>query len=482
MPNLPRYEQKTRPVKGVAITNQPAVQRVSGMGEGFEGAQTIAATGSEVLRKWQAAQDTMDYTQAKADYETKIAQVKIGAKNDPDPDNSDAHISQVQELKKDFAAKFHNKELAQKALFELDKDISIASMEIGNEFRKKQLYQNKINLGSLVETLAAEKRATDNLAIQQEIQGKIDGVLIANVANGTITQAEARNLKTLQVRSDILSDSSVREAESDVLTKLRDSKDEEYSYLSQDERLDAIKDMQARIYQNNQSYKREIDYLHTDTAIGMAQSLVDSKLTSFDVQAALKAGTIDATTARVFTAALEKGTVPTEKEPIVAEEYLEVFDKNLKESIKAKDIIENATKEWQKGNLKDDEYAFFIQQAQKKLERERNDQPGWGKAMEAFKRGAMSILTFGLSEAPGMKMDMIKKFLERGGEKNPEEVSKEVILETQTKYHPSIDLLEETPNGVMAEDTDLDILNVNKTKLKPNYKWDSKNNKLIKVE
>ena len=449
MPNLPVHEAAQRPIQ-TTVSNQPAVIQQQGAEKAYEGTGAIIKAAQDAAALWQTAQDTMDYTKHSAEKSSFLSQQEILAANDPDPDNIKTYQAALNDYKKTALSGFHNKELAARVSFELEKDINITTLKIGGIFRGKQLYQNKIDLGTAIESLSNIKRTELNPLLKQEAQDKIDTLLIANLANGTITQAEARNLKNLQVKSDILSDNSVRETDSPVLKDLRAGEKGPYNYLSQDERLDAIKDMQSRIFQNNQTYKRDVEYLQTDTAIATAKNLVDKKLTYLDIEAGIKSGTLDAKTAKVFTSALEGKRVETEKEPILVEAYLRLFDKNLEKDVLAKQIIVNATKEWQNGNIEDDEYALFIQQAQKKLERERGNLTGWDKVTEAFKNGISILKSFGT----GDMVNMYKQFMDRSKEGKPEEAAAEIVQQERLNKYPWMSSISEKgeirlfPDGV----------------------------------
>jgi hypothetical protein len=67
-----------------------------------------------------------------------------------------------------------------------------------------------------------------------------------------------------QVKWDIYNDKATQEENSEVLRELRKKKDSIYDYLTTSERIDLIQESQRRIFQNNQSFKRELE-LSKDT-------------------------------------------------------------------------------------------------------------------------------------------------------------------------------------------------------------------------
>lgn len=442
MPQLPTQNsqrQVSRPgavsPRVTPLTAVSEVEPVRGLEDRAKQFSPIIEAGGAIIQEWQTAEDTMDYTKYQADTATFLAQQKAQAEVDPDPNNAATYIKNIQEYKKTALGGFRNKALSERVAFELEKDSNIAGIQIGGIFREKQLFQNKIDLSRSIEALAAEKRTSINPTIKNETQAKIDNLLMLNIANGTITVAEAKNLKNLQVKTDILSDNSIREKDSPVLADLRKGRDGPYGYLLENERLEAIKDVQTRIEQNNKNYQKEVDFIQTDNAIGLAESLIKQKLTSMDIQSLIKVGAIDADTARVFEAAISKATVEPKKDPIAADAYLKVFSDNLSDDVTARQIITNATKEWQKGNLPDDEYAYFIQKAQKKLELERKGIGFWDKATIAFREGLNQIVSFTNSFFyPNMAkqgaVEMNRKYMSRvaGGDK-PEDAVQEVMKE-----------------------------------------------------
>ena len=446
MPKLPTHESQVTVKKpslrspGVTpVTASPRVVPLRGMEQSMAPVQNVLEGAGEVVQKWQTAEDTMDYTAHAANKATFLATQKAAALNDPDPDNQGTYQANISEWQKTSLEGFRNKELAAKVAFEDAKDAAIANMEIGAIFKKKQMHQNEIDIARSIEAFAEEKRNAPNAQLAQAAQKKIDNLLMLNLTTGMITPAKAAALKNLQVKNDILSDNSIREKDSVVLADLRAGKQGPYGYLLESERLEAIKDMQARIFQNNQAYKRELDNLQTDTAINTAQSLVDGKLTSLDIETGLKLGVMDADTARVFTEAIGKRDVFPEKK-IVADAYMKVFEKNLDDKIKAKEIIKNATKEWQSGNIKDDEYGYFIQLAQRKLERERGGQSGWDKVTQAFINGLNKLKAFtGEIFYPNMVQQLIESTKQPNNE--PEAVADEIVRQKRREKYPWINQL-----------------------------------------
>ena len=263
MPTLPTYESQKKPVSQVAISNQPAVVRQEGAERAYEGMQTIAQGASEVLQKWQTAVDTMDYTLASAEASTRLSAIKLAAKNDPNPDNANTYLLQAQEVKKGFAGKFHNKELAQKASFELDSSINIASLEIGNTFKQKQLLRNRVAIDATIDNLVKEKLGTNNPNIKAQADQKIFALVSANQANGTISMAEAEayltGAKIIEVKYLIASDTAITESGSKLLKDLNNKNEFSDIPWGSKERLGLINDAQKRIFQNNQAQKVRVD-------------------------------------------------------------------------------------------------------------------------------------------------------------------------------------------------------------------------------
>jgi hypothetical protein len=260
MPVLPTYQSKQNIIQP-KVSNAPAVGQQGGAEDLYKGTETILKGTEDIGTKWQTAVDTMDYTKAKANYETAIATVKSNAVNDPNPDNQLAHQKQLQDITKDFGNQFHNKELANKAKFELDHNIAIANMEIGNEFKKKQLFANKINIGTTIDNLVQSKINTTNPALKADADQQIFALVNAHQASGTITPAEAekylKDSKIIEVKYEIARDNSTTEKASDLLKALKDTK--QYPDLTPTERLSLIEESQKRIFQNNQSYKKQVD-------------------------------------------------------------------------------------------------------------------------------------------------------------------------------------------------------------------------------
>ena len=140
MPSLPIYNAN----RNIQANTVAPLQ--TGAEQPFIDQQKVIKTVADIGQKWSDAQDVMDYTKFKAETGAKIALKESEAANDPDENNSQKHIEELNKIKETALVGFHNKGLANKVAYELNHDISISSIKIDAEFKKKQMLTNEMNL------------------------------------------------------------------------------------------------------------------------------------------------------------------------------------------------------------------------------------------------------------------------------------------------------------------------------------------------
>jgi len=137
---------------------------------------------------------------------------------------------------------------------------------IKNQFRDRELksvdasidYQGQQiadNYGGMNEA----DRITNVFNFRQSLENAVKiGLYNQGTADAKYAEFQKKVYKG-QVEYDIYNDPATQEDKSDVLRALKNTKDETYSFLDSDTRLDMIKASQQRIFQNNQTFKRQTE-------------------------------------------------------------------------------------------------------------------------------------------------------------------------------------------------------------------------------
>ena len=187
----------------------------------------------------------------------------------------------------------------------------------------------------------------------------------------------------------------------------------------------------------------EIKQTNTQTAFDLSQGLIDKSLTPQTVRKAQQAGLIDPMTAAIFekVSAKEKLNIPDTTELTKSDYFLRLLD----ETIKNKDenammkAIKDATVAYGDGKLGFYQYAYFIQEANKKF-KDPNSKGVWPETMVKFTNAAKAIdnfaknLTKPFDEWAGT---MIFKLLQKVNTGiDPTVAGKQVQNETVLELHP----------------------------------------------
>lgn len=285
MPDLPVYNsnknidpQLQEPLRDEAV--QP-----------FKDNAAIIETAQKIDDQWNAANDTMQYTEAKAKHGIQIADVQNRAASDPNFKNSPQYYKELQKITQQATVGIENSQVAERANAEFQYDAGIASLKMQNDFRQKQMAFNLVNVKTSVDTLLQSKLAAATPAEAQNYQTQMDTLIQANIASGVLSPKEAETLvsnsQKTAVEYQIAADPSTQEQDSHVLAELKDPKGQ-YSFLAPSVRLDLVQEAQRRIFQNNQTYKREVDQSQTVRNNDFIQKMAEGTANFQDVNNEMK--------------------------------------------------------------------------------------------------------------------------------------------------------------------------------------------------
>lgn len=261
MPTLPIYNAQRNINAGTA---EPLRNEAT---QPFADQQKILGTMQDITKQWSDANDVMQYTEAKAKNGVAIADIESRAATDPDFKNSETYYKQLEEAKKISASGISNQQVASKVATEFDYDSHIAAIKINAGFQKKQIEYNQVMVKTNLDTLMQKKlaSATPDEAKQYDLQ--VISLIDANLKTGVLSPADADKLlkdsQETSVKYEVYADNATQEKDSTLLKELKDPKGK-YSFLDPDTRLKMIEEDQRRIFQNNQTVKRETEVAKDD--------------------------------------------------------------------------------------------------------------------------------------------------------------------------------------------------------------------------
>jgi len=254
MPSIPTYTSQRN------ITSNPGAPLRNEVDN--QANNNLLNTVNQISQQWSAANDVMQYTDASAKYGVAAADIQARAEADPDFNNTEKYVKELEKAKADSLKGIANQQIANKAAAEFNLNNQVAAFKIGNQFRQKQIVHSKVQLKTNIDIEQNKKLSTSSDIEKAKSDAKIKGLIEASIASGVLDAAEAdkmlREAQTDSVKFDIYADQATDEKDSQVLKELKDPNGK-YSFLPPDERLSLIKQSQDRIFNNNQTFKREVE-------------------------------------------------------------------------------------------------------------------------------------------------------------------------------------------------------------------------------
>lgn len=287
MPSLPTYNSRSNiRANTVAPLREGEAQR-----DAQPLQQVIGATG-EFAQKVSDANDVMQYTEARAIHSTSLANLEARAKADPDFKNSDKYTKELYEIKKTSVSGISNQRLAAKASYEFGAESNIIQNRITTDFNDKRIAYTRVLAKNEIDGYLKEKLSyPEGSKEAQYYTDKIESTLYDNVVAGVFDAKTADTmLKESQetaVKYNVYNDNSTQEKDSQVLADLKNPKGK-YSFLPPDDRLKLIEESQRRIFQNNQTMKREAEFSRDGRFNDIFTKANDGTLTLNDLDQEMK--------------------------------------------------------------------------------------------------------------------------------------------------------------------------------------------------
>ena len=156
MPEFPRYNSKAQ------INTQPNAVVRSGAGDQLDMVNQAAVQVSDITMKWASAMDTIQSTTAKANVKTSLVDIEQRAVNDPEYNNIDKYVQEINKLKESNVKGFQNKANEQQTGMEIDLDLQLAKIKIENVYKKKAIDVGRANTLKLLDLEQSNYINADN--------------------------------------------------------------------------------------------------------------------------------------------------------------------------------------------------------------------------------------------------------------------------------------------------------------------------------
>lgn len=461
MPELPVHNSKANINTNTAepLRNEAEVP--------FQQDQSVLKTMGDVAQRWSTANDVMQYTEAKAKHGITIADIEARANADPDFKNSDKYHKELAMASKNSISGISNQQFATKAGLELGADSTVAAIKIDIGFKHKQLLYNQVMVKNSLDSLMQNKLAAQSPTEVMQYDKKMQDLLALNVQTGTLSYQEADKLlkdaQETSVKYEVYADNSTQEKDSTILKELKDPRGK-YSFLDPDTRLKMVEESQRRIFQNNQTYKRETEVSRDQNFNDVFTKANEGTLTLNDLDNQMKipeeAGGIPKKQLLEIRNRLQSDIISDlkliTKNNDTANDYLHFVDYFISDETdrqKGREAIVNAFKD---GILSPQESSFLnkLKRQTEDVEKIKNREEFMGNNMVPFKNAINAVNDFFTGKKNFTESDKamaIKQLLNSSAEgADPSEISQAVIQNSIIQKNPNI--LNLPPEGQLVVD------------------------------
>lgn len=291
MPRLEAYEQQVtaQPVQGGSVP----IESFTG---GWKTATEVFGAIDESVKQFKKVRDYNEVSAVELSSAQELDQLRQQASLEQDTTKLGEYKAKADEIVSRNLQKISDPLIRQQSAQALNlKSYSVFS-DINTNFRQKDI--NKGQAQYIESSFASAKSIADAIALGKPEDAKLaeaawEQSLNRAVGAGLFDPKEVANLR-VQHQKDIVSaqktkalydiqgDNATKEEDSAVLAALRDPEGP-YSNFDQKTRLDLIQDSQRRIFQNNQTFKRDAEIVRNDRFDEIFTKSYNGQLTLADI-------------------------------------------------------------------------------------------------------------------------------------------------------------------------------------------------------
>lgn len=171
MPDFPRYESK-----GELTTQQPSIQApTDNTGETTAKAgETIGSAIQTNTLKWSNAVDTIQKTTSQANFKAGMLDIQTRAANDPNYNNSDQYLKEIEKLKSESLKGFSSKTAETEMAIDLEYESKVGKIGIDNLYKKKFIDVGQASTRNLLEIEAQNPTPNSEKAIDSILATQVE--------------------------------------------------------------------------------------------------------------------------------------------------------------------------------------------------------------------------------------------------------------------------------------------------------------------
>lgn len=279
MPDFPRYQSK-----GQLTTQQPSVQAAEDTsGEIISKVGEVGKVAQDATLRLSNAYDSMQKTQASLNFRKAVAEEQSKFLSIPNPTAEDLNKTNaaIQKSKETNLRGFSSKTAETETAMNFDYQSQISSIQLNDYYQKKNLEKDYLNTQELIDleisnpsndTISNIKKITDG---KKAIYGEKEANKLYKDSVHTFGQFAVAN------------DTADQEANSEVLAELKKGDKGKFSEIQPDDRLSLIKASQQRIFNNNQTYKRDVADSQNIRSNALIDKFAAGEATLKDIEAEL---------------------------------------------------------------------------------------------------------------------------------------------------------------------------------------------------
>jgi hypothetical protein len=189
-------------------------------------------------------------------------------------------------------------------------------------------------------------------------------------------------------------------------------------------------------------------------------------LTSDQIKEAQQAGLVTAESAAIFDSVVNNVKLVTPQTTPLGEPnyFLKLLDSSMDSKSKTIKVLHDATEAYGKGKLGSQQYAYFVNEANKRFKRETKGESWWDKSMEIFNIAAHGLDDFAKmvvsSKNPvEFSVKMTNKLLEKVSKgQDPVLAGQEVQRETVLEMHPQAVTYPPEGRSIIDKDGNIKII------------------------
>jgi hypothetical protein len=381
---------------------------------------------------------TSQLNAVKAEKGVFLAKAKNDALLDPNSNNMDKHLKVISDYKKN-GLKDISPRARQQAQLEFDTDIALAEIQIQGIFQKKVIDESVKNLAVSLETKLDAALSTTNPAEFSKQITQAVAQINDNVLTGIISPDEGKRLKE-KYKEDLRLGIIDRDLYSDPLRFKSNINKGVYQFKNEKEKATklGIADDSIKAAENlDKWHERQI---HTTNAYDLSNQLLQRTLSPEGVKQVYREGKIDFETAAIFEEVLTTGNyaIPDETKLGKPDFLLRLLDDVLDDKTASLDVMKQAARAFGRKDIGANQYAYFVNEANKKFARMQKGEKGWGD--ELLKGAVESIKNFAKFTSPTghalTAANLLSRFIDRlQNGTSPEIASDEVIRQERiNKY------------------------------------------------